>query len=723
VAALIGALRVSLSADTAKFQDGMRRAERQTKASASAINKSMGLLKAGIAGFVGALSVGMLSNVIKNSLEYAGSLAEVAQQLGVTTRDLQNFRAVGGQVGISTEEMDKGLLKLRVTLGQVAAGAKAPTKALAAIGISARDVANKDTGDALRLIADGLAKVGDSSQRAAVEVALFGRTGAKLDPLLAGGSKAINELAAANEALGGVLSDEQIQNADKTADKLAQLHLVLKTQIAGVVANNSDAILGLARAFVDLVGSIGQALNAYRQFRAEFNARIFEAAGFEADAARARGSAFVSGKSATVPGRSVTVKLAPAPVASVIGNTGSINQFLAGGGGGKKRGTKDRSAEEAERKRLEALRDAFQFDQDQRRAQQDILRAQRDLATNFDDRNSISVQILDAERAAYVAELEYEVAAKEKTKTQADALLALYDTKDALERQKIVEEEAAQAAEESARYQALAMDLDRDLLESRADLAETASERRKVELELLDFAYRQRKAALDAAIAQEKDAAALQRLTLERDRLMETYANNKQGVLNNTRGPGEDYLASLPTTTAKWNEALEQVKVNGLQGLEDGLIAIMDGTKSVAEAFHDMAQQIIADLIRIAIQKYIIATIGNAIMPGMGSVGAAAVPGAARGGTFALPAFAAGGAMILGGRSGRDRNLLMMNGVPIARVSRGEMMNITPANEVGSTVGGNTFNVTIQGNASRESIGQMESALRRAVASSSRRGY
>jgi hypothetical protein len=51
------------------------------------------------------------------------------------------------------------------------------------------------------------------------------------------------------------------------------------------------------------------------------------------------------------------------------------------------------------------------------------------------------------------------------------------------------------------------------------------------------------------------------------------------------------------------------------------------------------------------------------------------------------------------------------------------MMNITPANEVGSTVGGNTFNVTIQGNASRESIGQMESAMRRAVANSSRRGY
>ena len=169
MAALIGALRVSLSADTAKFEQGMKRAQRQAAASSSAITKSLTGLKAGIAGFVGALSVGMVSQIIKGALDYAGSLGEVSQQLGVTTRDLQAFRYAASQNGISTEEMDKGLGKLTVTLGQVAAGAKAPTKALQAIGISAKDLAGKDTGEAFRMIADGLAKVSDRSQRAAVE--------------------------------------------------------------------------------------------------------------------------------------------------------------------------------------------------------------------------------------------------------------------------------------------------------------------------------------------------------------------------------------------------------------------------------------------------------------------------------------------------------------------------------------------------------------------------
>jgi hypothetical protein len=54
-------------------------------------------------------------------------------------------------------------------------------------------------------------KVTDRSQRAAVEVALFGKSRRALDNLLSGGSAALNALTDAAEKLGIVLSDEQIQ--------------------------------------------------------------------------------------------------------------------------------------------------------------------------------------------------------------------------------------------------------------------------------------------------------------------------------------------------------------------------------------------------------------------------------------------------------------------------------------------------------------------------------
>ena len=43
-----------------------------------------------------------------------------------------------------------------------------------------------------------------------------------------------------------------------------------------------------------------------------------------------------------------------------------------------------------------------------------------------------------------------------------------------------------------------------------------------------------------------------------------------------------------------------------------------------------------------------------------------------------IPGFATGGSMLIGGRSGVDQNLLSLNGQPIARVSRGETLNVNP---------------------------------------------
>lgn len=48
---------------------------------------------------------------------------------------------------------------------------------------------------------------------------------------------------------------------------------------------------------------------------------------------------------------------------------------------------------------------------------------------------------------------------------------------------------------------------------------------------------------------------------------------------------------------------------------------------------------------------------------------------------FKIPGFATGGSMKLGGMPGLDTNILSLNGSPLARVSRGETMSITPAND------------------------------------------
>lgn len=205
----------------------------------------------------------------KQGLEYASSLGEVAQQLGVTSDQLQTFRFAATQVGISQEEMDKGLSKLTLSIGQAADGSQKQASAFNDLGINVRTVSGsiRTAGDIIPQLADALQKVTDPAARARIEVELFGKTGQQLDTLLSGGRAAIDGLTEAARQAGVVISPELIQRADDAADKLAAVKTILEAKIAGAVAENSGAILQFAESLTTLVGKIGPAINALTRFK------------------------------------------------------------------------------------------------------------------------------------------------------------------------------------------------------------------------------------------------------------------------------------------------------------------------------------------------------------------------------------------------------------------------------------------------------------------------
>ena len=273
--ALIGALRVTLGLDSASFEAGARRAETtasgmrvKMEGSFKAIGSAVGALKSALAGAAVGFVVSGLKEAVTAGLDYASSLGEVAQQLGVTTQTLQVYRYAATQVGIEQEAMDKGLAKLTMTLGQAGAGGKKQTAAFQALGVSVHDANGnlRSTDDILPDIIRALSAIESPAQRAALEVSIFGKAGQQLDTLLAGGVDQVDQLKNAAQRLGIVLSDEQIANADQTADKLAELQLVLKANIAGAVANNASAIYDLANSLMELAGKAARAWQQLSNF-------------------------------------------------------------------------------------------------------------------------------------------------------------------------------------------------------------------------------------------------------------------------------------------------------------------------------------------------------------------------------------------------------------------------------------------------------------------------
>ena len=265
---VIARLAVSLSLETAAFEKNSARAKKEVTGLEKHISKAGVLIKGAFVGIAGAIAAVQFADLAKRGLEYASSLGEVAAQLGVTTKALQEYRYAASQAGIETGEMDQALSQLTRRLGDAAQGAKEPTEALERLGISVRDSNGhvRDAGETIPLIAEGLQKIESPAERAAILVDLFGKAGQKLAPLMEGGAAGVNSLRDAAHELGIVLSDEQIQKADETADKLSAMKQVLEAKIASAVADNADSIIELAEALTKLVEAAGKAAKAWRYF-------------------------------------------------------------------------------------------------------------------------------------------------------------------------------------------------------------------------------------------------------------------------------------------------------------------------------------------------------------------------------------------------------------------------------------------------------------------------
>src|SRR3546814_6151207 len=135
----------------------------------AAMQKASAALKTAFVGMAGLLAFDQFASLAKAGLDYASSLGEVAMQLGVSTRALQEYRYAASQAGIEQDEMDKALEQLTRRLGDAAQGVKEPLEALERLGGMVRDNNGhvSDAGETIPLIAEGLKRHERNPERAA----------------------------------------------------------------------------------------------------------------------------------------------------------------------------------------------------------------------------------------------------------------------------------------------------------------------------------------------------------------------------------------------------------------------------------------------------------------------------------------------------------------------------------------------------------------------------
>lgn len=141
-----------------------------------------------------------------------------------------------------------------------------------------------------------------------------------------------------------------------------------------------------------------------------------------------------------------------------------------------------------------------------------------------------------------------------------------------------------------------------ETLQTDADLSDSRVERLAIQRRILELEQQEERDALEAAIKRGEILDA----TAARLRLEQRQANAGEQVGRNNESPLQRYRREIAGLGNNINDQLEQVQVDGLNALNEGLVDAITGAKSLGDVFSDIANSIIKDLLRIAIQRAII---------------------------------------------------------------------------------------------------------------------
>jgi hypothetical protein len=249
----IGNLVVTLEANMNRFNQNMDEASRRAEQSMTRMQGAANIAKAAIGGIAVVATVGLLANLVAGSIEAADHLRDMSQKTGIAVEDLNGLGFAAGQAGGNLESMVAAAGKLNKSIADAAGGGKETGAAFKALGIDVKDAEGnlKKADVVMAEVADQFAKYQDGPEKAALALALFGKAGADMIPLLNEGGTAMRENTEYAKKYSG-MTKELANMSDEFDDTMGKLTLQQKA-FGNILA---DAVLPAIQAVAsELLGA------------------------------------------------------------------------------------------------------------------------------------------------------------------------------------------------------------------------------------------------------------------------------------------------------------------------------------------------------------------------------------------------------------------------------------------------------------------------------------
>jgi hypothetical protein len=230
-----------------RLGNSMQGLQGQAKNAALGFNALKGAVVGFGAAIAGSAIVGGLGAIVKKSIDAGDELFNLQAKTGIAASSLIGLGNAAKLADVDQGTLAKGLTKLSVNLVKAAEGNDALAQKFQALGVSVKGADGQvvPADKALKQIADRFADLPDGAQKAAAAVALFGKSGADLIPLL-------NEGSASVEKFTFAVGEDFAARSDLFNDTITELGI--KAQGFGLEL--TDALLPALQSILEVFGDL-----------------------------------------------------------------------------------------------------------------------------------------------------------------------------------------------------------------------------------------------------------------------------------------------------------------------------------------------------------------------------------------------------------------------------------------------------------------------------------
>ena len=219
------ALKINAGVTGQQAVDQLRTSMDRMRDSVQGVSSRFGVLQGALTGLASAAVVSGFVSMIKSAIDMADKLNDLRQKTGIAVEDLDALGYAAELNGSNLDAVSGALGKLAKNMAEAAGGSKEALGVFKQFGISQAELKSGTitTTEAMARIADKLSTMSDGWEKTAAAQKVFGKSAADLVPLLNAGGGAIRDARTELEAMGALFTGSMAEAADEFNDNMTKL--------------------------------------------------------------------------------------------------------------------------------------------------------------------------------------------------------------------------------------------------------------------------------------------------------------------------------------------------------------------------------------------------------------------------------------------------------------------------------------------------------------------